>query len=191
MTNLTHLTIEQALKGLDKKEFTAVELTQAHIKAMEKFRSLNAYIVETPEIALKQAAESDKRRAGGKAGLLDGIPLGIKDLFCTEGVQTTAASKILEGFKPQYESTVTANLFRDGAEMPGKTNLDEFAMGGSNENSAFGPVEHPTFPGYVPGGSSGGSATAVKAGFCVVALAPAPVRLTRDLTDSRVGSRLP
>ena len=172
MTNLTHLTIEQALKGLDKKEFTAVELTQAHIKAMEKFRSLNAYIVETPEIALKQAAESDKRRAGGKAGLLDGIPLGIKDLFCTEGVQTTAASKILEGFKPQYESTVTANLFRDGAVMLGKTNLDEFAMGSSNTTSAFGNVINPwkrkgDNTDLVPGGSSGGSSAAVAARICM------------------------
>ncbi len=172
MTNLTHLTIEQALKGLEKKEFTAVELTQAHIKAMEKARGLNAFIVETPEIALKQAAESDKRRAGGKAGTLDGIPLGIKDLFCTEGVQTTAASKILEGFKPQYESTVTANLFRDGAVMLGKTNLDEFAMGSSNTTSAFGNVISPwkrknDNTDLVPGGSSGGSSAAVAARICM------------------------
>ncbi len=172
MTNLTHLTIEDALKGLGTKEFTAVELTQAHIDAMGKARALNAFIVETPEIALKQAVESDARRMVGKAGLLDGIPLGIKDLFCTNGVQTTAASKILEGFKPTYESTVTSNLFRDGAVMLGKTNLDEFAMGSSNTTSAFGNVINPWTrkndkTPLVPGGSSGGSSSAVAARLCM------------------------
>jgi aspartyl-tRNA(Asn)/glutamyl-tRNA(Gln) amidotransferase subunit A len=172
MTDLTHLSIEAALQGLEKKEFTSVELTQAHIDAMARARNLNAYIVETPDIALKQAKESDVRRASGKAGLLDGIPVGVKDLFCTEGVQTTAASKILEGFKPTYESTVTANMFRDGAVMLGKTNLDEFAMGSSNTTSAFGNVINPwTRKGdntpLVPGGSSGGSSAAVAARICM------------------------
>ncbi|MCF8496076.1 MAG: Asp-tRNA(Asn)/Glu-tRNA(Gln) amidotransferase subunit GatA [Alphaproteobacteria bacterium] len=168
MTNLTHLTIAQALDGLQKKDFTATELTQAHIGAMEQTRGLNAYITETPDLALKQAAESDKRRATGKAGTLDGIPLAIKDLFCTDGVQTTAASHILEGFIPRYESTVTANLLRDGAVFLGKTNLDEFAMGSSNMTSYFGNVINPwkrtgDDTDLVPGGSSGGSVAAVAA----------------------------
>lgn len=168
MSNLTNLTITEALEGLKKKEFTSVELTQAHIDAMAKAKKLNCFIVETPELALKQAAESDKRRASGKVGLLEGIPLGIKDLFCTEGVQTTAASKILEGFIPTYESTVSGNLLRDGAVTLGKTNLDEFAMGSSNTTSAFGNVISPwTRKGdntpLTPGGSSGGSAAAVAA----------------------------
>lgn len=164
-TPLTHLSIEEALAGLDKKEFSAVELTQAHLDAMGKAQHLNAYIVETPEIALKQAAASDQRRKDGKAGLLDGIPLAIKDLFCTDGVQTTAASKILEGFIPRYESTVTRKLFDDGAVMLGKANLDQFAMGSSNTTSAFGNVINPWRAAdgkdLVPGGSSGGSAVAV------------------------------
>ena len=143
MSELTNLTIEEALKGLQNKDFSAKELTQAHIDAMAAAKGLNAFITETPEIALKQAEESDKRRADGKAGLLDGIPLAIKDLFCTDGTQTTAASKILEGFTPRYESTVTQNLFSDGAVMLGKTNLDEFAMGSSNTTSGFGNVISP------------------------------------------------
>ncbi len=168
MSHLTDLTIVEALKGLDNKDFTSVELTQAHIDAGEAAKDLNAYITETPELALKQAKESDERRAGGKAGALDGIPLAIKDLFCTYDVQTTAASHILEGFKPQYESTVTANLFTDGAVMLGKTNLDEFAMGSSNTTSYFGNVINPwkregDDAQLVPGGSSGGSSAAVAA----------------------------
>jgi aspartyl-tRNA(Asn)/glutamyl-tRNA(Gln) amidotransferase subunit A len=169
MTDLTHLTIAGALKGLEKKEFTSVELTQAHIDAMAKARHLNAFITETPDIALKQAAESDTRRAGGKAGVLEGIPVAIKDLFCTDGVQTTAGSHILEGFKPTYESTVTQNMFDDGAVMLGKTNLDEFAMGSSNTTSYYGNVISPwkrkdgSNADLVPGGSSGGSAAAVAA----------------------------
>ncbi|MCK6418650.1 MAG: Asp-tRNA(Asn)/Glu-tRNA(Gln) amidotransferase subunit GatA [Alphaproteobacteria bacterium] len=166
MTNLTHLTIDAARAGLKKKEFSAVELTQAHLSAMEKGRKLNAYIVETPELALQQAKQSDAKYAAGSPGPLEGIPLGIKDLFCTKGVQTTAASKILEGFIPPYESTVTAQLFRDGAVMLGKTNLDEFAMGSSNTTSAFGNVINPwkrkgDKTDLVPGGSSGGSVAAV------------------------------
>ncbi len=168
MTDLTNMTIAEALKKLENKEFTAVELTQAHLDAMEMVRNLNAYIVETPEIALKQAAESDKRRAAGNAGALDGIPLAIKDLFCTEGVQTTAGSHILEGFVPTYESTVTQKLFADGAVMLGKANLDEFAMGSSNTTSYYGNVISPwkrknDNAEIVPGGSSGGSAAAVSA----------------------------
>lgn len=168
MTDLTNLTIKDALSGLEKKEFTSVELTQAHIDQMATTRHLNAFITETPEIALEQAKASDARRAAGDAKLLDGIPLAIKDLFCTEGVQTTAASHILEGFKPTYESTVTTNLFSDGAVMLGKTNLDEFAMGSANTTSYFGNVINPwkrenDDTDLVPGGSSGGSAAAVAA----------------------------
>ncbi len=169
MSELTHLTIDEALTGLKNKDFTAVELTQAHISAVENARTLNAFIVETPEIALKQAKESDKRYAAGEARPLDGIPFANKDLFCTDGVQTTAASKILEGFVPRYESTVSQNLFNDGAVMLGKANLDQFAMGSSNTSSAYGNVVNPwkrsdgSNAELVPGGSSGGSAAAVAA----------------------------
>ena len=175
MTNLTDLTLADAVKGLEKKEFSSVEITKAHLKAMEDHRHLNAFIVETPELALKQAEESDKRRASGTAGYLEGAPLGIKDLFCTNGVQTTAASKILEGFKPQYESTVTSKLFADGAVMLGKLNLDEFAMGSANTTSGYGNVISPwkrkdgSNADLTPGGSSGGSAAAVSARLCLAA----------------------
>ncbi|MEM7650783.1 MAG: Asp-tRNA(Asn)/Glu-tRNA(Gln) amidotransferase subunit GatA [Pseudomonadota bacterium] len=177
MSDLTNLTIEAALEGLKSKDFSATELTQAHIDAMEGARTLNAFIVETPELALKQAAESDKRYASGDAKPLDGIPFANKDLFCTQGVQTTAASKILEGFVPEYESTVSANLFNDGAVMLGKANLDQFAMGSSNTTSAFGNVVSPwkradgSNAELVPGGSSGGSAAAVAARIAMGATA--------------------
>lgn len=177
MTQLTHLTIAEALDGLSKKEFTAKEITQEHITAVEGARDLNAFIVETPEIAIKQAEQSDARRASGKAGLLEGIPLAIKDLFCTKGVQTTACSNILRGFIPQYESTVTQKLFDDGAVMLGKVNLDQFAMGSSNTTSAFGNVISPwkrndgSNADLVPGGSSGGSAAAVAARIAMGATA--------------------
>ncbi|MGH1455254.1 MAG: Asp-tRNA(Asn)/Glu-tRNA(Gln) amidotransferase subunit GatA [Alphaproteobacteria bacterium] len=172
MTDLTNLTIAAALKGLESKDFTSVELTQAHIDNMAEHKNLNAFITETPDQALELAKNSDERRAAGKAGGLDGIPLGIKDLFCTNGVQTTAASKILEGFIPQYESTVTQNLLDDGAVFLGKTNLDEFAMGSSNTTSYFGNVINPwkrnnDESNLVPGGSSGGSAAAVAARLCM------------------------
>lgn len=172
MTQLNHLTIADALKGLEKKEFTSVELTKAHLDAMDKARALNAYIVETPELALAQAEASDKKRASGTAGLLEGIPLGIKDLFCTKDVQTTAASKMLKGFIPQYESTVTTKLFSDGAVMLGKMNLDEYAMGSSNTTSHYGNVISPwkrkgDQTELTPGGSSGGSAAAVSARLCM------------------------
>ncbi len=165
---LTDLSIAESLKRLDSREISATELAEAHIRAIEGARALNAFIVETPDIALEQAKASDARRAGGDAWRLDGVPLAIKDLFCTKGVQTTAGSKILKGFTPTYESTVSGNLLRDGAVMLGKANLDEFAMGSSNMTSAYGPVESPwrrqgdNRP-LVPGGSSGGSAAAVAA----------------------------
>jgi len=172
MTALTDLDMVAAAAGLEKRDFTAVELIQAHLAAAKAARDLNAFIVETPDAALGAAAEADKRRLAGKAiGPLDGIPIAIKDLFCTEGVQTTAGSRILKGFAPAYESTVTANLKRAGAVFVGKTNLDEFAMGSANITSAFGPVKNPWGRGsgkdLVPGGSSGGSAAAVAAGLCL------------------------
>lgn len=167
--NLTHLTIAQALDGLKARDFTARELTERHLEAAKAASGLNCYITETPDLALQQAEESDKRRTAGRAGPLDGIPLAIKDLFCTKGTRTTAASKILYNFVPPYESTVTANLLRDGAITLGKANLDEFAMGSSNTTSAYGNVLNPwrrkNAPDVplVPGGSSGGSAAAVAA----------------------------
>jgi len=176
MSVLTSLTLKGALDGLEKGEFTSVELTRAHIEAVEAARPLNAFLLETPDQALAMAAASDARRALGAAGPLDGAPLGIKDLFCTNGVRTTAASKILEPFVPQYESTVTSQLWRDGAVMLGKLNLDEFAMGSSNETSAYGPVVNPwrragSNQALTPGGSSGGSAAAVAADLCLGATA--------------------
>jgi aspartyl-tRNA(Asn)/glutamyl-tRNA(Gln) amidotransferase subunit A len=176
MSELNSLTIAGALEGLAKKEFSAVELAQAHLKAMEKHRDLNAYVVETPDKALAMAKESDERRAKGQVGTLEGISLAIKDLFCTDGVQTTAGSKILKGFKPPYESTVTANLWKAGAVMLGKVNMDEFAMGSSNLTSHFGGVGNPwrrrgDNKRLVPGGSSGGSASAVAARMALGATA--------------------
>lgn len=174
MTDLVELTIAEALDGLNKKEFTAVELTQAHLKEMEKARELNAYVLETPEIALERAKRSDERRAKGKkTGKLEGIPLGMKDLYCTKGVRTTACSHILDGFVPPYESTVSQKLEDEGSVMLGKTNMDEFAMGTANLTSYYGGVRNPyrrkNDPDkiLVPGGSSGGSAAAVAAGLCM------------------------
>lgn len=168
MTNLTHLTITEAVKGLEKKDYTSKELTQAHIDAGVRMEHLNAYVTYTPELAIKQAEESDKRRASGQAGKLDGIPLAIKDLYCTKGVRTTACSKILDNFVPEYESTVTQNLLNEGAVFLGKVSSDEFAMGSTNGSSAYGPVISPwkrngDETNIVPGGSSGGSAAAVAA----------------------------
>jgi len=187
VTELTHLTIAEARDGLKAKTFSATELAQAHIAAVEKARALNAYVLETPEKALAMARASDEKIAKGEARPMEGIPLGIKDLFCTEGVVSTAASKILGNFTPPYESTVTRNLWNDGAVMLGKLNMDEFAMGSSNETSAFGPVVSPwrregsnvgagasgQVDGMhlVPGGSSGGSAAAVAAHLCLGATA--------------------
>lgn len=174
MTDLVELTVAEALDGLAKKEFSAVELTQAHIKEMDKARDLNAYVTETPELALERAKASDERRAKGTAGKMDGIPVGMKDLYCTKGVRTTACSHILDNFVPPYESTVSQKLENAGTVMLGKTNMDEFAMGTANLTSYFGPVRNPykrkgdeSF--LVPGGSSGGSAAAVAAGLCMAA----------------------
>ncbi|MBQ8102838.1 MAG: Asp-tRNA(Asn)/Glu-tRNA(Gln) amidotransferase subunit GatA [Afipia sp.] len=172
MTDLTSLTLADAREGLTQKSFTALELTDAHLAAMEKARVLNAYVLETPEQAREQARAADATIAKGEAGPLAGIPLGIKDLFATTGVRATACSKILGNFIPQYESTVTSQLWRDGAVMLGKLNCDEFAMGSSNETSAFGPVVNPwrregSDASLVPGGSSGGSASAVAANLCL------------------------
>lgn len=169
MSKLTDLTIAGALKGLEDKEFTSAELTQAHLDAMAEARDLNAFVVETPEIAMAAAKASDERRAKGTVGLLEGIPLGMKDLFCTKGTQTTACSKILEGFVPTYESTVSQKMLDQGMVMLGKLNLDQFAMGSSNTTSAFGNVHNPwdnpadASKPLTPGGSSGGSSAAVSA----------------------------
>jgi aspartyl-tRNA(Asn)/glutamyl-tRNA(Gln) amidotransferase subunit A len=172
VSELTALTLADARDRLAKKDITAVELAQAHLAAMEKARALNAYVLETPEQALAMAKAADARIAAGKAGPLEGIPLAIKDLFATKGVRTTACSHILGDFVPPYESTVTSNLWRDGAVLLGKTNNDEFAMGSSNETSHFGPVSSPwrrkgSNTPLVPGGSSGGSAAALAAQLCL------------------------
>ena len=176
MSDLTNLTLKAALDGLAGKAFSSVEITQAHVEAVEAARALNAYVLETPDQAIDMAKASDARRASGNAGPLDGAPLGIKDLFCTKGVRSTAGSRIIGEFVPTYESTVTANLWRDGAVMLGKLNLDEFAMGSSNETSAWGPVVNPWRAQggnakLTPGGSSGGSAAAVAAQLCLGATA--------------------
>src|SRR5579862_3310024 len=172
MIDLTSLTLAEARDGLAAKSFTSLELTNAHLKAMEAARALNAFVLETPDRAREMAKVADSNIAKGEGGPLSGIPLGIKDLFATKDVRTTACSKILDDFVPTYESTVTANLWRDGAVLLGKLNNDEFAMGSSNETSHFGPVVSPwrqrgSRQSLVPGGSSGGSAAAVSAGLCV------------------------
>src|SRR3954468_1663650 len=182
MTLLTSMTIAEARNGLANKSFTSLELTDAHLSAIEAARVLNAFVMETPDQARDMAKAVDEKIAKGEGGPLAGIPLGIKDLFATKGVRTTACSKILGDFVPPYESTVTSQLWRDGAVLLGKLNNDEFAMGSSNETSCFGPVINPwrrrsaaisarppgnanvgriEFPefddiGLVPGGSSGG-----------------------------------
>ncbi len=177
MTDLTSLTLAAALDGMEKKQFSSLELTDAFLKAIEQANpKLNAFVALTPEAARAAAKASDTRRASAKARALEGAPLGIKDLFCTQGVRTTAGSNILGEFAPTYESTVTANLWRDGALMLGKLNMDEFAMGSSNETSRFGPVVSPWRRGnsdasLTPGGSSGGSAAAVAADLCLGATA--------------------
>ncbi len=171
MTDLTKLSIADARDMLAKGDITSRELTEAHIAAVDGFDDLNAYIVKTPEIALAQADAADAKISAGEAKGMTGIPVGIKDLFCTKGVHTQACSHILDGFKPQYESTVTQNLWDDGAVMLGKLNMDEFAMGSSNETSYYGPVKNPwrkpDGADTVPGGSSGGSVSSV-AGFAAM-----------------------
>jgi aspartyl-tRNA(Asn)/glutamyl-tRNA(Gln) amidotransferase subunit A len=177
MSSLTDLSMTEALDGLNTKKLSAVELASTYIKATEKARALNAYITETPELAQKQAKESDARRASGKAGAMDGIPVAIKDLFCTKGVRTTAASHILDNFIPTYESTVSQKLFGAGCVMLGKANLDEFAMGSSTTTSHFGSTINPwsgpdpanSNRKLVPGGSSGGSAALVAGRFAIAA----------------------
>ncbi|MCF1434179.1 Asp-tRNA(Asn)/Glu-tRNA(Gln) amidotransferase subunit GatA [Agrobacterium vitis] len=177
MSELTSLTIAEAREKLVSKDITAVELTDAYLGAIEAANgAINAYVTVTPEIARDMAKASDARLATGKAGALEGIPLGVKDLFATRDVHTQACSNILEGFKPKYESTVTQNLWNEGAVMLGKLNMDEFAMGSSNENSFYGPVVNPwratgSEEKLVPGGSSGGSAAAVAARLCAGATA--------------------
>jgi aspartyl-tRNA(Asn)/glutamyl-tRNA(Gln) amidotransferase subunit A len=168
------MTLAGARDALRGKEISSRELTEAFVTAIAGARPLNAFITEAGQRALEMADASDRRIAKGEAGALEGLPLAIKDLFCTQGVRTTAASKILGDFVPPYESTVTQNLWDAGAVMLGKTNLDEFAMGSSNETSFFGPVFNPwrandSNAKLVPGGSSGGSATAVAADLCLAA----------------------
>jgi aspartyl-tRNA(Asn)/glutamyl-tRNA(Gln) amidotransferase subunit A len=171
-SELTKLTLRQTIDGLTSKKFSALEVTQSHIDAIAKNKRLNAFITETPEVALAAARESDKRIAAGNARDLEGIPLGIKDLFCTKNIRTTCASKMLADFVPTYESTVSQKLLDAGSITLGKLNMDEFAMGSSNMTSHFGPVINPykknnSDEDLVPGGSSGGSAAAVAANLCL------------------------
>ena len=172
MTDLTSLTLSEARDRLRQREFSATELTDAHLAAIEGARSLNAYLLETADQARAMAKESDTRLQAGAARPLEGISLGVKDLFATRDVRTTACSHIIDNFVPTYKSTVTAQLWRDGAVMLGKLNNDEFAMGSSNETSCFGPVISPwrregSNTPLVPGGSSGGSSAAVAAQLCL------------------------
>ncbi|MHA1558505.1 MAG: Asp-tRNA(Asn)/Glu-tRNA(Gln) amidotransferase subunit GatA [Alphaproteobacteria bacterium] len=176
MIKLSELTLTKALKALKNKEFSAVELVKAFLNHIENHKDeFNIYITKTEDLALKQAAESDKRLRDNKERALEGLPIAIKDIFCTKGIKTTAASKILENFIPPYESTVTKKLFDAGAICLGKTNMDEFAMGSFNTNSAFGPVTNPWYlkdkpnKRFIPGGSSGGSAAAVAGYFALAA----------------------
>ncbi|WP_346914224.1 Asp-tRNA(Asn)/Glu-tRNA(Gln) amidotransferase subunit GatA [uncultured Roseibium sp.] len=177
MTDLTKLTIAEAREGLKNKDYTSSELTEAFLTNIEAANpSLNAYVAVTADKAREMAKASDEKLAKGEGGALEGIPLGIKDLFATKGVHTQACSHILDGFKPVYESTVTSNLWADGAVMLGKLNMDEFAMGSSNETSYYGNVVNPwrkdgSNAALVPGGSSGGSAASVAARLCMGATA--------------------
>jgi len=173
MTNLSSLTLAQMRDGLKAKKFSAVELATTHLDAIEKNNpNMNAFITITRDRALEMAKASDARLATNAGGAIEGIPVGVKDLFCTKDVLTTAASHILDGFKPPYESTVTQQIWNAGGVMLGKLNLDEFAMGSSNMSSYYGPVKNPwgTTSALVPGGSSGGSAAAVAANLCPIAL---------------------
>ena len=177
MSDLTHLTIAEARAKLRAKEFSAAELTEAYLSAIDAANpSINAYVSVTHDKARRMATASDARLAKGEGGALEGMPLGIKDLYATLGDHTQACSHVLDGFKPRYESTVTANLWADGAVQLGKLNMDEFAMGSSNESSYYGPVVNPwrsegSNANLVPGGSSGGSAAAVSAFLCAGATA--------------------
>jgi len=175
MSNLTRLTIANALAGLKKKEFSCQELTNAHLTEMTKHRDLNAYITETSDIAIRQAKTADQNYSDNRARALEGIPIAVKDLFCTKGVLTTAGSKMLSNFVPTYESTISQKVSDHGTIMLGKTNMDEFAMGSANITSYFGNVTNPwkanddSAP-LVPGGSSGGSAAAVSSFLAMAAL---------------------
>lgn len=179
MSSLTDLTIAKALDGLKKKEFSAVELTQAHLDAMAAAKDLNCFITPTPDEALTAAKQADANYQSGKARGLEGVPIGMKDLYCSKGVRTTAGSKMLENFIPTYESTVSQNLLNDGVVVLGKTNMDEFAMGSANITSYYGAVKNPwratngakQGKDLVPGGSSGGSSAAVAARLCLGATA--------------------
>jgi len=189
LTDLTALTLAEARDALKSRTLSSVELTEAHLSAIERAPGLNAFVAVTADHAMERARASDARLASGEAGPLEGLPIGVKDLYATRGVHTQACSHILDGFKPPYESTVTANLWRDGAVMLGKLNMDEFAMGSSNETSYYGPVASPWLPPnwsaeraraalggdkrglLTPGGSSGGSASAVAAKLCLAATA--------------------
>ena len=189
MTDLTSLTLAEARDRLKSRAISSLEITKAHLEAMERAKALNAFVATTADRALQMAEASDARLAKGEGGLLEGLPIGVKDLYATKGVHTQACSHILDGFRPPYESTVTANLWREGAVMLGKLNMDEFAMGSSNETSYYGPVASPWLPPnwsrdraraallagkrglLTPGGSSGGSASAVAARLCLAATA--------------------
>jgi aspartyl-tRNA(Asn)/glutamyl-tRNA(Gln) amidotransferase subunit A len=175
MTQLTDLTIAGARDALRKGDTSAAELTDAHMSAIEGAGALNAFVHHTPDIARAQAAAADTRLKTGDAPAMCGIPIGVKDLFCTKGVASQAGSRILQGFLPEYESTITAQLFDAGSVMLGKLNMDEFAMGSSNETSTYGNAVNPWKAGnsdaeLTPGGSSGGSAAAVSAKLCLGAL---------------------
>ena len=171
---LTSLTLADMREGLRKKTFSAVELATAHVDAIEKANwHYNSFITITRDKALEMAETADAKLASGQGGLIEGVPVGVKDLFCTKDVLTTAASHILDGFKPQYESTITSKCWEQGGVMLGKLNLDEFAMGSANLTSYYGTVKSPWKKNgqpLVPGGSSGGSASAVAANLCPVAL---------------------
>src|SRR5208282_6075369 len=176
MTDLTSLTLAEARDRLKSRAMSSLEITKAHLEAIGRAKALNAFVAMTADKALEMAAASDVRLARREGGPLEGLPIGVKDLYATKGVHTQACSHILDGFKPTYESTVTAKLWRDGAVMLGKLNMDEFAMGSSNESSAFGPVVNPwrsrgSNQPLTPGGSSGGSAAAVAADLCLGATA--------------------
>ena len=173
MGDLLKLTATEASSALGAGDISSVELTTTYLDAAEATKTLNNYVAMSADQALAMAKKSDQRRAEGKAGLLEGLPVGVKDLFCTAGVETTACSAILKGFVPTYESTVTSKLWAEGGVMLGKLNCDEFAMGSANETSVFGPAVNPWSASggadLAAGGSSGGSASAVAAGSALLA----------------------
>jgi aspartyl-tRNA(Asn)/glutamyl-tRNA(Gln) amidotransferase subunit A len=170
MTDLASLSVTEIRAGLDTKKFSCMELTQACLDKAARLSALNCFTVISDDAALKNAEKIDALIRAGKSAPLLGVPVGIKDVICTKGVRTTAGSKFLENFIPPYDATVVRKLKTAGTVSLGKLNMDEFAMGSSNENSAFGPVQNPWNPEYVPGGSSGGSAAAVAAGICPITL---------------------